>query len=164
MVWFQINWQTGAVTEHWYKRRVISYDEHADLTALEQRVRQLNAQHKRDKEIATILNEEGFQTTKGGPFDGNTVWLLRQRWQLAPAKSHGFTPLQWEDGSYSVEGVADLFDVHTSTVYKWLKQGKIQGQQLGKGLPWKIPLSPDQLSTWRDYVSQNRRPKKYASN
>ena len=159
-VWFQINWQTGAVTEHWYNRRVISYDEHADLEVLERRLRQLHAQQRMDKEIAAILNEEGFRTTKGGTFDVKTIWLLRQRWNLSSGKPHGECPLQWEDGTYSVEGVAELLGVHSSTVYKWLRQGKMSGHQVGKGLPWKISLTEEQIATWRDYVFQNRRPKR----
>jgi len=163
-VWFQINWQTGAVTEHWYKRRVISYDEHADLEALERRLRELHAEQKMDKEIAAILNAEGFRTTKSGPFDVKTIWLLRQRWNLSSGKPHGHCPAQWEDGTYSVEGVAELLGVHSSTVYKWLRQGKMSGQQVGKGLPWKISLTEQQITTWRDYVFQNRRPKRQSIN
>ena len=156
-VWFQINWQTGAVTEHWYKRREISYAEHADGAALEQRLRELHTDQKMDKEIAAILNDEGFRTTKGGRFNGEIIWLLRQRWGLPSVKPHGLCPLQWADGTYSVEGVAEKLGVHTSTVYKWLRQGKMSGHQLGQGLPWKIPLSEAQITNWRDYVSQHRR-------
>ncbi len=158
-VWFQINWQTGAVTEHWYKRRVISYEQHADLEALEQRLRDLNGQQKMDQEIAAVLNAEGFRTTKGQPFDVKTIWLLRKRWNLPPTKPHGQCPTQWDAGTYSVEGAARVVGVHSSTIHKWLRQGKLVGQQLGKGLPWKIPLTETQITQWREYVAQNRRPK-----
>ena len=134
-VWFQINWQTGAATEHWYKRRVLSYDEHADLETLEQRLRELHAEQKMDQEIAATLNEEGFRTTKSQPFDVRTVWLLRQRWNLPAAKPNGPCPARWEDGTYSVEGAAGVLGVHSSTIYKWLRQGQLKGDQLGQGLP-----------------------------
>lgn len=162
-VWFQINWQTGAATEHWYKRRVLSYDEHADLETIEQRLRELQVEQKMDKEIAATLNEEGFRTTKGQPFEVKTVWLLRQRWNLPAAKPNGPCPARWEDGTYSVEGAAAVLGVHSSTIYKWLRQGQLKGDQLGKGLPWKIPLTKNEIAVWRERVARNRRPKKQGS-
>jgi excisionase family DNA binding protein len=159
-VWVQINWQTGAVTEHWYKRRVISYDQHPDREALEQRLRQLHAQQKMDKEMAATLNEEGFETTTRQPFDVQTVWLLRQRWHLSAAKPNGPHPERWEDGTFSVEGAAAVLGVHPSTIYKWLRRGQLKGEQLGKGLPWKIPLTEQQIVEWQAYIAQHRRSKK----
>ena len=83
-VWFRVDWQTGATREHTYRRRVRSYAEHAELEALEQRLRQLHGHVKMDHEIAAALNAEGFRTTRGGDFSGQVVWLLRQRWKFPP--------------------------------------------------------------------------------
>jgi excisionase family DNA binding protein len=162
-VWVQINWQTGAVTEHKYKRRVLSYDAHADLETLEQRLRELHAEQKMDQEIAAMLNEEGFRTTKGQAFNIKTVWLLRQRWSLPAVKPNGPYPARWEDGTYSVEGAAAVLGVHTSTIYKWLRQGQLKGDQPGKGLPWKIPLTENEIAAWRERVARNRQPQKQGS-
>ena len=79
-VWFQINWQTGAISEHWYTRRVRAYAEHAHFERIQQRIRELHAEQKLDDEIAAALNAEGFRTTKRCPFDNKTIWLLRKRW------------------------------------------------------------------------------------
>src|SRR3712207_7869339 len=57
-VWFQINWQTGATSEHWVKRGVRRYDEYADPEHVQKRVRALNAAPKLDEEIAATLNAE----------------------------------------------------------------------------------------------------------
>jgi hypothetical protein len=52
LVWTQITWQTGATTEHWVQRRVLSYAEYADLEQLEQRGRELHAAGRMDAAIA----------------------------------------------------------------------------------------------------------------
>jgi len=78
-VWFQINWQTGAITQHWLVRHVRAYPEHAEIEMLQERVRILNAEQKLDAETAAALNEEGFQTARGYPFSGNIIWILRKR-------------------------------------------------------------------------------------
>jgi hypothetical protein len=61
----RISWQTGAITEHWMRRRVQDYRQYANLDRLEQRLRELNAQQKMDAEIAEILNAEGYARPKG---------------------------------------------------------------------------------------------------
>lgn len=162
-VWFQVNWQTGAVSEHWYKRRVSSYDNHADLELIEERVRQLHAQQKMDKEIAEVLNTEGFRTTLGQLFNGNAIWLLRKRWNLPSVNPTGSNPTQWDDGAYSVEGLAALLDVFPGTVYQWLRKGRISGRQLGKGTPWKLYLSQDDIDTLRQQIRRVNHSKKEVS-
>jgi DNA invertase Pin-like site-specific DNA recombinase len=91
-VWFQINWQTGASSEHWFTRTVFNYDEYADMGRLEQRVRELCAEHKKDGEIAEILNAEGLRTARREPFKSATVYGLRKRWGVRAVRTNGFYP------------------------------------------------------------------------
>ena len=162
-VWFQINWQTGATSEYWYNRRVLSYSEYADLEVVKKRVRELHAQQKMDREIAEILNSEGFRTARGHLFNVNAVWHLRKMWGLTAVKPNGPHPLRWEDGTYSVDGAAAAIGVFRGTVFKWLRTGRIQGHQLAKGMPWKIPLAQDQIASLQEYVKRVRRSKREAS-
>jgi excisionase family DNA binding protein len=162
-VWFQINWQTGAVTEYWYKRRTNSYADHADLEQIEQRIRELHAQQKLDDEIAEALNAEGFQTTKLKPFNSDAVWFLRNRMGLPPVIWQQSNPDRWEDGTYSVQGAAKILGVFPGTVYKWLQTGRLEGHQLRKGTPWKIVLTPEKEESLQKYLQRARRSKREAS-
>jgi len=162
-VWFQINWQTGATSEHGYTRRVRGYTDYADLEGLQQRARELHAQRKMDDEIAATLNAEGFRTAHQQAFTGKLMWLLRKQWGLPAVKANGPYPLRWEDGAYSVEGAAAALGVFSSTIYKWLKSGLLHGHQLAKGMPWKISLTEEQITSLRAYVQRVRRSKKEAS-
>lgn len=162
-VWFQINWQTGAISEHWYTRRVRSYTEHARFDQIQQRIRELRAEQKLDDEIAAALNAEGYQTTKRRPFDNNAIWLLRKQMGLPAVKPNGPHPVRFEDGTYSVEGAAQAIGVFPGTIYKWLRTGRLEGHQLRKGTPWKIHLGPENIDELRDYVIRVRRSKKEAS-
>jgi excisionase family DNA binding protein len=162
-VWFQINWQTGATSEHWYTRRVRGYTDYADLEGLQQRVRELHAEQKMDDEIAATLNAEGFRTAHQQAFTGQLVWLLRKQWGLPTVNANVNTPARWEDGTYSVEGAAAALGVFPTTIYKWLRTGRIQGHQLAKGTPWKISLTDEQITSLRAYVQRVRRSKKEVS-
>ncbi len=162
-VWFRINWQTGATSEHKYARNVLSYAEHADFERLQQRIRELWGEQKLDDDIADILNQEGFCTSRGRPFTMRNVWTLRTQLGLPTPKNSGPIPDRWEDGAYSVEGAAKVVGVTPGTIFKWLKRGQIQGKQLAKGTAWKVFLADGQIANLKDYVQRVRRVKKKVS-
>jgi hypothetical protein len=145
--WFQINWQTGAISEHWFIRPVLSYNEYVDLEVLEQRVRELLGEQKKDGEIAEILNAEGFRTARRELFKSTTIYGLRRRWNLPVSRAIGFYPVRWEGGTYSVPGAAEVLGVSRNTIHNWRRAGRLQGFQEGNGMPWKIILSDEQIAT-----------------
>jgi DNA invertase Pin-like site-specific DNA recombinase len=161
-VWFKIVWQTGALSEHWYIRRVCSYNEHAHIEQIHRRIRELHAEEKLDDEIAHHLNAEGLCTTGKQPFNHNAIWNLRQRMGLPPVKPNGTLPNRWEDGAYSVRGASEAIGVTTGTIHKWLRTGRIYGKQPRKRTPWKIILNGKDIRDLQDYVQRVRRSNKEA--
>lgn len=164
-VWLKILWQTGATSEHAVQRRVHTYKDYADLDRLRQQITELNAAGKMDKEIAQILNQEGFTTARGCRFRGENVWLLRDRWGIATVKINGVAanPMRWSDGSYSVQGVASLLGVTPQVIFDYLARGFLVGRQLVKGQPWQIDPTDDQIRYLQNRLQRIRRSKKVAS-
>jgi DNA invertase Pin-like site-specific DNA recombinase len=164
-VWLKVVWQTGATSEHHVQRRVRGYHDYIDCDRLRQRIAALNAAGKMDKEIATILNREGFITARGGDFRGENVWLLRTRWGIPTVKINGVSanPMRWPDGSFSIQGVAAKLGITPQTVFDYLARGLLAGHQLTKGQPWQIELSEKQIGRLRARVRHTRRSKKEAS-
>ncbi len=161
----RIVWQTGAVSEHWVRRRLQGYDQHADLDRLEDRIRALNGAGDMDAAIAAALNAEGFLTAKGTPFNGALVHLLRKRWGIPTVKINGTAPNpdRWPDGTYSIQGVAKAVGVTAQTVFDWLKVGLLTGVQSMKGQPWQIVMSEETCEDLRQRITRTRRPRKAAS-
>ena len=160
--WLQLNWQTGARSEYSFRRKVHDYQEYADVAALRQRLQELNQQQKMDAEIAAQLNAAGFVTALGQPFQSKMVFTLRKKWQIPTVKINGNepNPRQWPDGSYSIQGVAEALEVAPITVFAWLRRGKLTGEQLSKGMPWKIRLTDEQINTLKATVRRiNLSPK-----
>ena len=153
-VWLKMVWQTGATSEHQLQRRVHTYRDHADPDRLGNRIQELNASGRMDKEIAATLNREGFVAARGCAFNGGNVWLLRRRFGIATAKINGVgaNPARWPDGSYSVQGAATALGVTPQTVFDWLAAGRLIGRQLAKGQPWQIALSDEQIERLRARV------------
>jgi DNA invertase Pin-like site-specific DNA recombinase len=165
LVWLQVCWQTGAVSEHRLQRRVHSYRECATSDLLERRIRELNAQGKMDHEIAAQLNAEGIMSARGVPFEYRNVHLLRKHWNIPTVKINGVehNPPRWPDGSYSVQGAAVALGVTVDQVYRWLYKGRLQGHQLTKGQPWQITLHSKEIRVLRAKSRRTNRSKKEAS-
>src|SRR5271157_1086819 len=159
-VWFQINWQTGAITEHCYTRRVQTYANYPDLEQLQQRIRELHAQHQIDQQIAATLNAEGFLTARLQPFTSKMIWLLRKRWGLPTVIHQGYNPKRWEDGTYSIAGAAEVLGVYPGTVYSWIHSQRLDAYQVTDGTPWKIMLNNEKIQSLQQYVHRVRRSKK----
>ncbi len=164
-VWVQINWQTGAQEPFWYQRRVHSYTVFAGTQALEQRVRELNAAGLMDAQIAATLECEGYQTPGLiHPITSKIVCHLRAKWQIPTVKlnRNQHNPAQWEDGSYSVEGAAAKLGVDQSTIFNWLKTGRLKGEHLARSMPWKISLTEDDERRLHEWLRRARRSKREA--
>ena len=164
-VWLKIVWQTGATSELLVQRRVHTYRDYLDLDRLRRRIADLNAAGKMDKEIAAILNREGFVAARGCAFKGENVWLLRTRWGIPTVKINGVgaNPLRWPDGSFSVQGAAATLGITPQTAFHYLARGLLAGHQLTKGQPWQINLTDEQVDRLRARLQRNRRSKKEAS-
>ncbi len=164
-VWLKIGWQTGATSEHRLQRRVHTYRDYIDIERLRKRIAELNGAGKMDKEIAAILNREGFVAARACAFKGENVWLLRTRWGIPTVKINGVAsnPARWLDGTFSVQGVAVVLGITAQTVFKYLERGLLSGRQLTKGQPWQIDLADEQINRLRARVRRTRRSKKEAS-
>jgi hypothetical protein len=142
-----------------------SYRHHADLNHLRRRIRELNAANKMDGEIAAVLNQEGFVSARGKSFSGGVIHLLRKQWNIATVKINGSdeNPVRWPDGSYSVRGAAEALGITEQTVFDWLHKGRLTGQQLAKGMPWRVRLSQKRPAKPSRQIRRMKRSKKEAS-
>ena len=164
-VWIRITWQTGAISEHWLRRRVQDYRQYAEPERLEQRVRELNAARKMDAEIAAALNAEGLLSAQGRLFQGKNVHVLRRRWQIPTVKINGTyqpNPMRWPDGSYSVQGAAEVLELSPVTIFTWLRKGRFRAEQLAHGMPWQIRLSEEEIAAIKASVRHVSHSKKEA--
>jgi len=159
-------WQTGATSEHSIRREVRAYTDYADLDHLAARLRALVADRKMDGEIAAILNAEGLLSARGRQFSGGEIHLLRKRWGIATVKINNgkeANPRRWPDGTYSVQGAAEALSIAPQTVFDWLHKGRLSGEQLARGMPWKISLTDSQIAELRPRARNTKRPKTEAS-
>lgn len=76
-----------------------------------------------DKQVASILNEEGLRSGKGRPFSPKIIWNIRRNHKL---KSH-YDRLRGS-GMLTLGEIAAQLGVCVATVRAWLKHGLVQGR------------------------------------
>jgi len=157
-VWIQINWQTGASTQHVITRSCNSYGEHAETERIVQRLGELNAQGATDRQVAEALNAEGLRTTYDRPFGSKNIYYLRQQQGLANTKDAGLLAdrLRWSDGHYTIRGVMVVTGATKGTVHGWLQRGLLAGEHAGRARLWRIVLPEDQIRSLRERTRPRR--------
>jgi len=132
-VWLQINWQTGARSEHAIVLQGVSYRDHVDGEQVHDRIRQLYAQWYNDRQIAAALHQEGSLTTYGGAFQAKNVWYLREQWGWPNVKEAGLRPdrLRWDDGAYTIHGAVEALGVTKGTCPCLAQKGADSGEEFG---------------------------------
>lgn len=134
-----VRWRTGAITDIQVAlparhQPSIRTDENTlDL------IRRL-AKHYNDDVIAGILNRQKRKTAHGLPFDTNRVGNTRRHWGIPKY-------VQSSDDSggevLNLEQAAQKLGTAPSTLYRWLNDGFIKGEQITPGAPWRIRMSDE---------------------
>jgi hypothetical protein len=89
-----------------------------------------------EREIADILNRDGWRTWQGKPFNLKKVAFIRQAYKLASR----YERLR-RRGMLTTREVAAKFDVSETAVHEWGRQGlitKCYSDNLNRGL-WTLP-------------------------
>ena len=107
------------------------------------------AAHYDDSMITKVLNQQQRRTATGMSFTPANVATIRKR--------HGIPPYQRgnapdPDGEVmSVHQAAAELGITASTLYRWLNDGFVPGEQITPGAPWQIRLT----ESTRDLVADD---------
>jgi DNA invertase Pin-like site-specific DNA recombinase len=93
-----------------------------------------------DEAIAGILNRQGRKTATGERFTANQVGSLR-RYRSIPRFQPPAEPPTSE--LVSIRKAAQILEMNTSTIHRWLADGFIAGEQVTPGAPWQIRITDE---------------------
>jgi hypothetical protein len=143
-----IRWQTGACTTLEVPRPPHGYALYRTDPAVVQRIRELAAAHT-DREIAAVLNQEGYTTGRGNPFTWRQARHVRVSRGIArecPEVGRGCGDQPRGDGRYSAPAAARRLGVDLTTVHDWCRSGRLDGIQAAPGRCWWVRLTPAQIA------------------
>ena len=101
------------------------------------------AGHHDDATIAGVLARQGRRTGTGLAFTKNRVADLRHAHGIPAASRKNVTPAGQGDDVVSITKAAAELGVGISTIYRWIADGFIPGEQAAAGAPWRIRLTSE---------------------
>ena len=101
------------------------------------------AGHHDDATIAGVLARQGRRTGTGLAFTKNRVADLRHAHGIPAASRKNVTPAGQGDDVVSITKAAAELGVGISTIYRWIADGFIPGEQAEPGAPWRIRLTSE---------------------
>lgn len=93
------------------------------------------AEHSSDEQIAAILNKQGRQTGTGLPFNQSRVKHVRQKHGIAASLPNP------DSDVLTIQQAAVELGVSAPTIYRWLRDGLLPGEQTTPHAPWRIRLT-----------------------
>jgi excisionase family DNA binding protein len=97
------------------------------------------AAHYDDSMITKVLNQQKRRTATGMSFTPANVATIRKRHGIPPCHS-GNAP-DPDSEVMSVGQAAAQLGITASTLYRWLNDGFVPGEQITPGAPWRIRLT-----------------------
>ena len=101
------------------------------------------AEHHDDATIAGVLARQSRRTGTGLTFTKNRVADLRHAHGIPAAARKNVTPAGQGDDMVSITKAAAELGVGISTIYRWIADGFIPGEQAEPGAPWHIRLTSE---------------------
>jgi excisionase family DNA binding protein len=90
--------------------------------------------------ITKVLNQQKRRTATGMSFTPANVATIRKRHGIPPCQ--GGNPPDPDGEVMSVHQAAAELGITASTLYRWLNDGIVPGEQITPGAPWRIRLTP----------------------
>ena len=134
-----LRWRGGRLTEldvSLPRSRPATVRTDEDTLALLRRL----AVHYPDDVIAGILNRQGRTTARGLRFTANLVGNTRRHWHIPRFEPRPEGP---EGQRLSIQQAAKALNLAPSTLYRWVNEGFVAGEQVTPGAPWQIRMTDD---------------------
>ncbi len=106
--------------------------------------------------ITKVLNQQQRRTATGMSFTPANVATIRKRHGI-PACQTGNSP-EPEGDVMSVHQAAAELGITASTLYRWLNDGYVPGEQITPGAPWRIRLTDSMRALVADDAAPDGSP------
>ena len=147
-----ITWAGGHQTTGRAVRPVGRLDQLSYFPALLARVTELAAAGRNSRQIADVLNAEGFRPPKRTSrfSDGQVRTLISQRGIRARAKGRPAALTSLAPGEWSVPGLSAELGMPTASIYNWIYRGWITARHAPGTRNWIITADDEQMRQLRE--------------
>lgn len=146
-----IHWAGGQRSYMRLRRPVLRHEQLADYQAIDQMILNLHREGVKSAVIADRLNEAGYRSTRGVPFNNNSVrqWFSRCR----PAPRHRSSP-PLNEHEWPAADLARRLNVSVETIRSWVRRGELQARYSDESVR-RLIVYADEAKL--EYFEQRRR-------
>jgi hypothetical protein len=129
-VYIEIHWWGGHKTETQTTRPIAKIKHLSYYNEILERIENLQKENKKLKEIAFILNEEGWETAKQkGSFTAQMIGaLLTSNGKKSKIKSRS-NKVARTDNEWTIQELSKQTKIPTPTLFAWVKTGKLKARK-----------------------------------
>jgi hypothetical protein len=156
-----VRWRGGAESRHEVQQGLQRYNQLSDYEELRARVTTLRGEGQSGEQIASLLNQEGYRTPRGGSFTGHRVRRMFMLFGLTgiPAGVCGSEGLPGRHEWWLPELAAEL-GVKPIVLHRWRWSGWVHARQLpgdnGRWIVWADGDERRRLRRLREHEIQNK--------
>lgn len=152
-----ITWAGGRKTESVMVRPVARLEQLSTYPALCARMRELHKKGISAKEIARVLNQEGFKPPKRyTSFGQHGVRGILRKLGLTNSKPRRPHALEVGPNEWSLTGLANEVGMNRCTLYTWIERGWVNARQLpGRRGRWVLWADETKLGRLRERYRRN---------
>jgi DNA invertase Pin-like site-specific DNA recombinase len=154
-------WEGGAITEKTVALPRLGAPWRTTETSTVDLIRRL-AVHYDDATIAGVLARQHRRTGTGLTFTKSRVAEVRRSYRIPASGAHA-APACHDGEVVSITKAAAELGVGISTLYRWLADGFIAGEQLTPGAPWRIRLDDAMRAKVTEQVPEGWLPLRQAA-
>ena len=128
-----IHWAGGNRTYTRFQRPIASTSRLSNAKQLIGRVKELLDDHVSAPKIAKHLNQEGFKTARGKPFDTSRVRMLMSREGLRSKRNKQIQKAKLKKNQWYIMDLVKEAGVGYGKIHRWIKSGRLDAKKDDSG-------------------------------
>jgi DNA invertase Pin-like site-specific DNA recombinase len=152
----EIHWLGGHITHDKLNRPVAKLEQLSYYNELKNRAEQLRLESKNFREIALVLNQEGWKPAKKEKFNEGMVGVLLARKGVKSDKKTRSSQISKMNDEWTIKELSQEIKIPEPTIYKWLRIGVLQARRCEtsyKGV-WLITANKEEIKRLQDLRNQ----------
>jgi DNA invertase Pin-like site-specific DNA recombinase len=158
-VYLEIYWAGGYQTQSYFSRPVATFEQLSYFHELIKRAVSLREEGNEFREIAKVLNQEGWKTPQNALFNVAIVGRVLSYGGIASQKKTQSTQVQRMKHELTFQELSQQTNISQSTLYSWMHKGELRARYINnishKGI-WLISADEEEIKRLQSLKAKSK--------